>query len=73
MGSFDISDLILALFVEGFASLLFFGFVHGVIQLSYQLDALKKAINQNTIVFLETGSGKTLIAIMLLRSYAYLL
>ncbi|KAK9292106.1 hypothetical protein L1049_020064 [Liquidambar formosana] len=40
---------------------------------SYQLDALEKAINQNTIVFLETGSGKTLIAIMLLRSYAYLL
>ncbi|XP_062145821.1 endoribonuclease Dicer homolog 2-like [Alnus glutinosa] len=31
------------------------------------------AIKQNTIAFLETGSGKTLIAIMLLRSYAYLL
>lgn len=40
---------------------------------SYQLEALEKAIQQNTIVFLETGSGKTLIAIMLLRSYAYLL
>ncbi|KAA8537034.1 hypothetical protein F0562_029512 [Nyssa sinensis] len=40
---------------------------------SYQLEALEKAIKQNTIVFLETGSGKTLIAIMLLRSYAYLL
>ncbi|XP_054796957.1 endoribonuclease Dicer homolog 2 isoform X2 [Prosopis cineraria] len=40
---------------------------------SYQLEALEKAIRQNTIVFLETGSGKTLIAIMLLRSYAYLL
>lgn len=40
---------------------------------SYQLEALDKAINQNTIVFLETGSGKTLIAIMLLRNYAYLL
>ncbi|XP_059665629.1 endoribonuclease Dicer homolog 2 isoform X2 [Cornus florida] len=38
---------------------------------SYQLEALEKAIKQNTIVFLETGSGKTLIAIMLLRSYAY--
>ncbi|CAL0301024.1 unnamed protein product [Lupinus luteus] len=40
---------------------------------SYQLEALEKAIKENTIVFLETGSGKTLIAIMLLRSYAYLL
>ena len=40
---------------------------------SYQLEALEKAIHENTIVFLETGSGKTLIAIMLLRSYAYLL
>ena len=40
---------------------------------SYQLDALEMAMKQNTIVFLETGSGKTLIAIMLLRSYAHLL
>ncbi|KAG5549524.1 hypothetical protein RHGRI_014751 [Rhododendron griersonianum] len=40
---------------------------------SYQMEALEKAIKQNTIVFLETGSGKTLIAIMLLRSYAYFL
>ncbi|KAK3016702.1 hypothetical protein RJ639_005640 [Escallonia herrerae] len=40
---------------------------------SYQLEALEKAIEQNTIVYLETGSGKTLIAIMLLRSYARLL
>ncbi|XP_028758757.1 endoribonuclease Dicer homolog 2 [Neltuma alba] len=40
---------------------------------SYQLEALEKAVGQNTIVYLETGSGKTLIAIMLLRSYAYLL
>ncbi|XP_074323275.1 endoribonuclease Dicer homolog 2-like [Apium graveolens] len=39
----------------------------------YQLDALEVAKNKNTIVFLETGSGKTLIAIMLLRSYAYCL
>ncbi|XP_058102614.1 endoribonuclease Dicer homolog 2 [Magnolia sinica] len=38
---------------------------------NYQLEALEKAVKQNTIVFLETGSGKTLIAIMLLRSYAY--
>ncbi|KAJ6768224.1 ENDORIBONUCLEASE DICER-like protein 1 [Salix koriyanagi] len=40
---------------------------------SYQLEALEKALKNNTIVFLETGSGKTLIAIMLLRSYAYLI
>uniref|UniRef100_A0A803L442 Uncharacterized protein n=1 Tax=Chenopodium quinoa TaxID=63459 RepID=A0A803L442_CHEQI len=40
---------------------------------SYQLDALEKAMKQNTIVYLETGSGKTLIAVMLLRSYAYFL
>ncbi|KAK8668205.1 hypothetical protein V6N13_105670 [Hibiscus sabdariffa] len=40
---------------------------------SYQVEALEKAIMQNTIAYLETGSGKTLIAIMLLRHYAYLI
>ncbi|RAL54301.1 hypothetical protein DM860_001429 [Cuscuta australis] len=40
---------------------------------SYQLEALEKAMKQNTIVFLETGSGKTLIAIMLLRSFGHLI
>ncbi|KAH6801617.1 dicer-like 2 [Perilla frutescens var. frutescens] len=40
---------------------------------SYQLEALEMALKQNTIVFFETGTGKTLIAIMLLRSYAHLL
>lgn len=40
---------------------------------SYQLEALEKAKRENTIVYLETGSGKTLIAVMLLKSYAHLL
>ncbi|XP_052204232.1 endoribonuclease Dicer homolog 2-like isoform X2 [Diospyros lotus] len=40
---------------------------------SYQMEALAKAIKQNTIVFLGTGSGKMLISIMLLHSYADLL
>lgn len=40
---------------------------------SYQIEALEKAVKENTIVFLETGSGKTLIALMLLRNYAYLI
>ncbi|KAL8517842.1 hypothetical protein ACS0TY_009230 [Phlomoides rotata] len=40
---------------------------------SYQLEALEMALKQNTLVYFETGTGKTLIAIMLLRSYAHLL
>ncbi|MFS7938541.1 putative P-loop containing nucleoside triphosphate hydrolase [Helianthus anomalus] len=40
---------------------------------SYQIEALAQAIKENTIVFLGMGSGKTLIAIMLLCHYAYLL
>lgn len=37
---------------------------------SYQLEALEIGMRQNSIVFLDTGSGKTLIAVMLLRSFA---
>ena len=46
-------------------------FLFFILFYSYQLEALDKAIRENTIVYLETGCGKTLIAIMLLRSYAY--
>jgi ERCC4-related helicase len=38
---------------------------------SYQLEVLEKAKQENTIVYLETGTGKTLIAAMLLQSIAH--
>ncbi|KAF0920587.1 hypothetical protein E2562_035731 [Oryza meyeriana var. granulata] len=37
----------------------------------YQLEALERAVRGNTLVFLATGAGKTLIAVMLLRAYAH--
>ncbi|XP_011623569.2 endoribonuclease Dicer homolog 2 isoform X1 [Amborella trichopoda] len=40
---------------------------------SYQIDAFEMAKKQNTIVFLDTGAGKTLIAVMLVRHYAHYL
>ncbi|KAH9328955.1 hypothetical protein KI387_001063 [Taxus chinensis] len=39
----------------------------------YQLEVLNKAIEENTIAYLDTGSGKTLIAVMLVKSYAHLI
>ncbi|KAG6527625.1 hypothetical protein ZIOFF_009748 [Zingiber officinale] len=38
---------------------------------SYQLEVLEKAKKENTIIFLETSSEKTLIAVMLHRSYTF--
>lgn len=37
---------------------------------SYQVDLMKRAIQQNTIIYLPTGSGKTFIAVLVLKQLA---
>lgn len=37
----------------------------------YQLEVLRLAIEKNTIVYLETGCGKTLIAVLLIKEIGY--
>lgn len=39
----------------------------------YQLEVFHRAEEENIIAFLKTGAGKTLIAVMLIKSYAHLL
>ena len=38
----------------------------------YQLYLLEHAMRQNTLAFLPTGSGKTLISILLINHYLHL-
>ena len=39
----------------------------------YQLELLDAALEENTIVLLGTGSGKTFIAVMLLKQMSYMI
>ncbi|KAJ1906870.1 Dicer-like protein 1 [Coemansia sp. IMI 209127] len=42
----------------------------GIQPRDYQLSLLKRALSDNTVVILETGSGKTLVAVMLIQWFA---
>ncbi|KAJ2608641.1 Dicer-like protein 1, partial [Coemansia sp. RSA 1804] len=42
----------------------------GIQPREYQLSLFKRALSDNTVVILETGSGKTLVAVMLIQWFA---
>jgi ERCC4-related helicase len=44
-----------------------------VVARPYQLELLECALESNTIVLLGTGSGKTFIAVMLLKQLSYMI
>ncbi|KAL0305353.1 UNVERIFIED_CONTAM: Endoribonuclease Dicer4, partial [Sesamum angustifolium] len=39
----------------------------------YQIDLCKKALEENIVVYLETGSGKTHIAVLLIYEMGHLI